>query len=176
MLIFLDDTSMVSRRAEQMTLSTLGRLSASIAHEIRNPLAAISYSAQLLAESTKLDASDQRMIEIIRNHTQPRERDRREHPASARRERSMPESLDLAAWATHFVEDYKSGNDISPNQCVSLMLQVPTVEALTDPAQLQQVVWNLVQNALRYGHMPDEPASDLRRRPPFGTAASRSSR
>src|SRR5262249_46670408 len=50
-LIFLDDTSLLSRRAEQLTLTSLGRLSASIAHEIRNPLAAISYSAQLLAES-----------------------------------------------------------------------------------------------------------------------------
>src|SRR5678816_2753710 len=42
-LIFLDDTSLLSRRAEQLTLTSLGRLSASIAHETRNPLAAISY-------------------------------------------------------------------------------------------------------------------------------------
>lgn len=156
-LIFLDDTSMVSRRAEQMTLSTLGRLSASIAHEIRNPLAAISYSSQLLAESSKLDASDQRMIEIIRNHTGRVNEIVENILHLARRERSMPESLDLAAWATRFLDDYKSGNDISPN-VVSLMLQIPTIEALTDPAQLQQVVWNLVQNALRYGHMPNQPA------------------
>src|SRR3546814_6328702 len=54
-LIFLQDTSMVSRRAEELTLATLGRLSASIAHEIRNPLAAISYSAQLLEESELAD-------------------------------------------------------------------------------------------------------------------------
>src|SRR6185437_11865281 len=67
-LIFLDDTSLVSRRAEQLTLNTLGRLSASIAHEIRNPLAAIRYSAQLLAESHDLPDSDQRMVEIINNH------------------------------------------------------------------------------------------------------------
>ena len=156
-LIFLDDTSMVSRRAEQMTLSTLGRLSASIAHEIRNPLAAISYSAQLLAESTKLDASDQRMIEIIRNHTGRVNEIVENILHLARRERSMPESLDLAAWATRFLDDYKSGNDISPN-VVTLMLQVPTIEALADPQQLQQVVWNLVQNALRYGHLPNQPA------------------
>ena len=156
-LIFLDDTSMVSRRAEQLTLSTLGRLSASIAHEIRNPLAAISYSAQLLAESSKLDASDQRMIEIIRNHTGRVNEIVENILHLARRERSMPESLDLAAWATRFLDDYKSGNDISPN-VVSLMLQIPTIEALADPQQLQQVVWNLVQNALRYGHLPNQAA------------------
>ena len=67
-LIFLDDTSLVSRRAEELTLSSLGRLSASIAHEIRNPLAAISYSAQLLAESEDLTLPDKRMVEIINNH------------------------------------------------------------------------------------------------------------
>jgi two-component system sensor histidine kinase PilS (NtrC family) len=83
-LIFLDDTSLVSQRAEQLTLTTLGRLSASIAHEIRNPLAAIRYSAQLL-------------------YPRP-------------------------------------------------------VEALADSQHLQQVVWNLVQNALRYGRLPEEPA------------------
>ncbi|OZB56069.1 MAG: two-component sensor histidine kinase, partial [Lysobacterales bacterium 13-68-4] len=67
-LIFLDDTSLVSRRAEELTLSSLGRLSASIAHEIRNPLAAIRYSAQLLAESRNMPPTDQRMVEIINNH------------------------------------------------------------------------------------------------------------
>src|SRR5690606_17772298 len=50
-LVFLDDTSLVSRRAESMTLATLGRFSASLAHEIRNPLAAINYAVQLLEES-----------------------------------------------------------------------------------------------------------------------------
>ncbi|HVF34885.1 MAG TPA: histidine kinase dimerization/phospho-acceptor domain-containing protein, partial [Candidatus Saccharimonadia bacterium] len=66
-LIFLDDTSLLSRQAEQLTLSSLGRLSASVAHEVRNPLAAISHSAQLLAESTALPEADQRLLDIIRS-------------------------------------------------------------------------------------------------------------
>ena len=156
-LIFLDDTSLVSRRAEQLTLNSLGRLSASIAHEIRNPLAAISYSAQLLAESEGIADSDKRMIEIIRNHCGRVNEIVENILHLARRERSMPESLDLAIWATRFVEDYKSGNDISPN-LVTVMLQTPVVEALADPQQLQQVVWNLVQNAIRYGRLPNQPA------------------
>ena len=81
-LIFLDDTSLLSRRAEELTLTSLGRLSASIAHEIRNPLAAIRYSAQLLAESESMDATDQRMVEIINNHCIRAQRDHREHPAA----------------------------------------------------------------------------------------------
>ncbi len=156
-MIFLDDTSHLSRRAEQLTLSSLGRLSASIAHEIRNPLAAISYSAQLLTESPHLNASDLRMVEIIRNHCGRVNEIVENILQLARRERSMPESLDLVFWATKFVDDYKASNDISPNG-LSVIQQASAIEALADPQQLQQVVWNLVQNALRYGRMPNQPA------------------
>ncbi len=156
-LIFLDDTSLVSRRAEELTLSSLGRLSASIAHEIRNPLAAISYSAQLLAESEELTDADKRMVEIINNHCSRVNEIVENILQLSRRERSRPESLDLSMWAQHFVEEYKSGNDIGQDQ-LRAVTQGRHVEALADPQQLQQVVWNLVQNALRYGRLPGEPA------------------
>ena len=156
-LIFLDDTSLVSRRAEELTLSSLGRLSASIAHEIRNPLAAISYSAQLLAESEELSDADKRMVEIINNHCSRVNEIVENILQLSRRERSRPESIDLALWAQHFVEEYKTGNDLGEDQ-LRAVTQPKHVEALADPQQLQQVLWNLVQNALRYGRMPGEPA------------------
>lgn len=156
-LIFLDDTSLVSRRAEELTLSSLGRLSASIAHEIRNPLAAISYSAQLLAESEELSDADKRMVEIINNHCSRVNEIVENILQLSRRERSRPESIDLSLWAQHFVEEYKSGNDIGVDQ-LRAVIQGRHVEALADPQQLQQVVWNLVQNALRYGRLPGESA------------------
>ena len=156
-LIFLDDTSLVSRRAEELTLSSLGRLSASIAHEIRNPLAAISYSAQLLAESEELTDADKRMVEIINNHCSRVNEIVENILQLSRRERSRPESLDLSMWAQHFVEEYKTGNDVGQDQ-LRAVTQGRHVEALADPQQLQQVVWNLVQNALRYGRLPGEPA------------------
>ena len=156
-LIFLDDTSLVSRRAEELTLSSLGRLSASIAHEIRNPLAAISYSAQLLAESETMSEEDKRMVEIINNHCGRVNEIVENILQLSRRERSRPESLDLSVWAQHFVDEYKAGNDIGQDQ-LRAITQARQVEALADPQQLQQVVWNLVQNALRYGRQPGEPA------------------
>jgi two-component system sensor histidine kinase PilS (NtrC family) len=91
-LIFLDDTSLVSRRAEELTLSSLGRLSASIAHEIRNPLAAISYSAQLIAESEELTDADKRMVEIINNHCSRVNEIVENILQLSRRERSRPDS------------------------------------------------------------------------------------
>lgn len=156
-LIFLDDTSLLSRRAEELTLSSLGRLSASIAHEIRNPLAAIRYSAQLLAESESMDATDQRMVEIINNHCIRLNEIIENILQLSRRERSRPETLDLGQWVTAFVEEYRQGNDLAEDSLRVVNSSIP-VTALGDPQQLQQVVWNLVQNALRYGRMPGQSA------------------
>ena len=156
-LIFLDDTSLLSRRAEELTLSSLGRLSASIAHEIRNPLAAIRYSAQLLAESPALNSEDSRLVDIINNHC-TRANDVVENILQlSRRERSRPESIDLNAWILAFVEDYKQSNDLGGDH-LRAITQNRGIEAMVDPQHLQQVVWNLVQNALRYGRQPNQPA------------------
>ncbi len=157
-LIFLDDTSLVSRRAEELTLSSLGRLSASIAHEIRNPLAAIRYSAQLLAESKSMDSTDQRMVEIINNHCIRLNEIIENILQLSRRERSRPETLDLGHWAKDFVEEYAQGNDLGADSLRVIANSTVPVAAVADPQQLQQVVWNLVQNALRYGRLPGEPA------------------
>jgi len=157
-LIFLDDTSLLSRRAEELTLTSLGRLSASIAHEIRNPLAAIRYSAQLLAESRSMDATDQRMVEIINNHCIRLNEIIENILQLSRRERSRPETLDLGHWAQAFVEEYCQGNDLGADSLRAIANSGTPVAAVADPQQLQQVVWNLVQNALRYGRLPGEPA------------------
>jgi two-component system sensor histidine kinase PilS (NtrC family) len=156
-LIFLDDTSLLSRRAEELTLTSLGRLSASIAHEIRNPLAAIRYSAQLLAESPDLSAEDKRLVDIINNHC-TRANDVVENILQlSRRERSRPESIDLNAWVLTFVEDYRQSNDLGGDH-LRAVTHNRAIEAMVDPQHLQQVVWNLVQNALRYGRQPNQPA------------------
>ena len=157
-LIFLDDTSLLSRRAEELTLTSLGRLSASIAHEIRNPLAAIRYSAQLLAESRSMDATDQRMVEIINNHCIRLNEIIENILQLSRRERSRPETLDLGLWAQNFVDEYSQGNDLGADSLRVIANSGTPVAAVADPQQLQQVVWNLVQNALRYGRLPGEPA------------------
>ena len=67
-VISLDDSSALAQQAQQLKLASLGRLTASIAHEIRNPLGAISHAAQLLDESESLDHGDRRLTEIVRNH------------------------------------------------------------------------------------------------------------
>jgi two-component system sensor histidine kinase PilS (NtrC family) len=156
-IIFLDDTSLLSRQAEQLTLSSLGRLSASIAHEIRNPLAAISYSAQLLAESEDIPEPDQRLVDIVRAQCQRVNAIVENILQLSRRERSRPEPVDVAQWVVSFVEEYRGTHPMEQDE-LRAITGARALPALVDVSQLQQVVWNLVHNARRYGRLPDEPA------------------
>ena len=156
-LIFLDDTSLVSRRAEELTLSTLGRLSASIAHEIRNPLAAISYSAQLLEESPALPDTDRRLVEIIVAHCNRMNGIVENVLNLSRRERSRPESVDLSQWTMQFVDEFKNTHRLDQDE-LRAVAQSRHLFGMVDPQQLHQVITNLVQNALVYGRMPGQPA------------------
>ena len=159
-LVFLEDTSMVSRRAEEMTLASMGRLAASIAHEIRNPLGAISHSAQLLAESEDLGKGDQRLTEIIVNHCRRMNRIIESVLGLARRERAQPENIKLEPWLSDFMRDFLASNDV-PATAIQTIVQPSNLAALIDPEQLQQVVWNLCQNAIKYGRHEGQPARVL---------------
>jgi two-component system sensor histidine kinase PilS (NtrC family) len=165
-LCFLEDESMVYRRAEELTLSSLGRLSASIAHEVRNPLAAISHSAQLLAESDAMPEADRRLIEIIMNHCTRVNGIVENVLQLSRRERSRPECVVLGPWAQGFVNDFKQAHPLGQDS-LKLNIENKDARALVDPSQLTQAVWNLVRNAIRYGRKPDQPAEvSLRIRQP----------
>jgi len=155
-IVFLDDISLLSRQAERMTLSSLGRLSSSIAHEIRNPLAAISYSAQLLSESQEIDDADQRLVEIIRNQCSRMNSMVENILQLARREPSRPERVELCNWVASFVEEYRNSHEMGKDELRAIVLDHPAY-VVADPGHLHQVVWNLVQNALRYGRLPEQP-------------------
>ncbi len=156
-LVFLDDTSLVSRRAESLTLATLGRFSASLAHEIRNPLAAISYATQLLEESREIVDGDRRLLEIIHQQCQRTNGIVESVLGIARRERANAEHVELVSWVRRFVEDYQQ---MLPPESGSVQVNSPTpsLAALVDPKHLQQVLTVLLQNALNYGRLPNQPA------------------
>lgn len=156
-LIFLDDTSLVSRRAESMTLATLGRFSASLAHEIRNPLAAVSYAVQLLEESDDIRSGDRRLLEIIRQQGVRMNGIVENVLGLARREPAKPEHIELVGLARHFVDDYTVIHPLD-NDTLRVTTALPRVPAMIDPRQLHQVLTVLVYNALLYGRMPGEPA------------------
>ncbi|KRG43434.1 ATPase [Stenotrophomonas pictorum JCM 9942] len=156
-LVFLDDTTVVSRRAESLTLSTLGRFSASLAHEIRNPLAAINYATQLLEESPDIGEADRRLLQIIHHQCQRTNGIVESVLGLARRERANPENLDLASFVRRFVLEYRQTLSIETDS-LEVIIREASVMALMDPRHLHQVLTSLVHNALKYGRLAEEPA------------------
>jgi len=167
-LVFLDDTSMVSRRAESLTLAAMGRFSASLAHEIRNPLAAISYATQLLEESRDITAGDRRLLQIVHQQCMRTNGIVESVLGLARRERASPEHIDLVAFVRRFLDDFQQ---TVPPDVDSLTISSASARqpALVDPRHLQQMLTVLVQNALRYGRMPGQPARVILRVEARGT-------
>ena len=155
-LVFLDDASVVSRRAESLTLATLGRFSASLAHEIRNPLAAINYAVQLLEESPLNDA-DRRLLQIIHQQCQRTNGIVESVLGLARRERANPEHVDLNLFVRTFIDEYRQSMSIETDS-LEIIPSTRAVPALVDPRHLHQVLTVLVQNAFNYGRLPGEPA------------------
>ena len=156
-LVFLDDTSIVSRQAETMTLATLGRFSASLAHEIRNPLAAINYAVQLLEESKDLPTADLRLLEIVRQQGQRMNGIVENVLGLARREPAKPEHVELMAFTRRFVEDYATSHPLEHDTLRATGKPV-ALNTLVDPRQLHQILTALVYNALTYGRLPGQPA------------------
>jgi two-component system sensor histidine kinase PilS (NtrC family) len=149
-IVFLEDTELLAAKIQQSKLAGLGRLSASIAHEIRNPVGAMSHAAQLLGESKSLSDEDKRLTEIVRTNGD-RVRQIIENVMSmGRRENSRPERLILASWLAGFREEFCATMQIPPARlAVSTLLG--DVEVQVDPSQLRQIVWNLCENAVKYG-------------------------
>ena len=132
------------------------RFSASLAHEIRNPLAAINYSVQLLEESPDLPEADRRLLEII--HTQCHRMNGivQDILGLARRERSQPEALELGQFVRRFVDEYRASHPLERD--ILQAVAERTALAMVDSRHLHQVLTILVQNALTYGRLPGEPA------------------
>ncbi|HEY8521764.1 MAG TPA: ATP-binding protein [Gammaproteobacteria bacterium] len=148
-LIFLEDTSLIEERVQQVKLAALGRLSASIAHEIRNPIGAMSHAGQLLAESTTLSPEDLRLTDIIRVNAQRVSQIVESVLTLSRRGKTRRQRLNLADWLDAFAREYTQTLDLYEG-AVTVSAPDRTIEAPMDPTHLHQVVWNLCDNAVKY--------------------------
>ena len=146
-LIYLEDLSRIQAQARQIKLAALGRLTANIAHEIRNPLAAISHAAELLGEEKHGDASD-RLTRIIGDNAQRLNRLVREVLELGRRDRIQPESIQIDRFLRQLLDEYSLH---APSVTVRVALDAAADAVICfDRAHLQRVVENLLANALRY--------------------------
>ncbi|KRW81858.1 sensor histidine kinase [Marinobacter sp. P4B1] len=149
-LVFIEDMSKVTQQAQQMKLASLGRLTAGIAHEIRNPLGAISHAAQLMEESPNLDKGDQQMLDIIRRHSRRVNGIIENVLDLSRRRAADTELVDVASWLEEFRQDFlQTLDDDTPVQ-IELFCDEAIPSARFDKSQVEQVLVNLCDNGLRY--------------------------
>lgn len=149
-LLLIEDISLYNRRLQQSKLASLGRLTASIAHEIRNPLSAISHAGQLLSEAPHLKPEDLRLTDIIQNHCQRVNNMIEDILKLSRRRPSHRQKVALEQWLPAYVQE-KNLAQAKQAGVFRLTLKQTPLNALIDPDHLKQILDNLLGNALKYG-------------------------
>lgn len=155
-LVFLQDMAAMAQQAQQLQLASLGRLTASIAHEIRNPLGAISHAGQLLAESEELDANDARLTKIIIDHSSRLNTIVENIMSISRRRPLQVELFKLKEYLERFVTDFATGMGVSKDSFL-IKIQPEDTEVRFDAGHLHQILTNLCDNGLRHSRQSTQP-------------------
>ena len=146
-VIFLEDRNALEARAQQLKLAAMGRLTASIAHEIRNPLAAISNAGQLLEEDAR-DAMQKRLAGIVRENTSRLNRLVEDVLRAARRESPLTDEFPLRSFVEAWVDEFSRDRAVVGGTIVVRGQGNDVVKF--EQSHLRQILFNLVDNALRY--------------------------
>ena len=151
-LIFLEDNEVISQRAVEMSAHLLANLSGSIAHEIRNPLAAISHAAQLLEESDEIAESDLRLVDIIHSQSGRMNGIVENILQLSRHEKSRPDIFELVPFLNQISVETKNSLP-GINLTVKIDSKDNETLVLFDRSQLHQAVWKLLENANRHARL-----------------------
>ena len=149
-MIFLNDVSSIRDSMQQAKLASLGHLTASIAHEIRNPLGAISYASELLNENEEFSDTDQRMIEIINQHTLRINHIIEDILTISRGSSTVKEQIDLGSWLPGFIDRFCESGLAKPDT-FKLEFEITNTRLQFDPGHLAQILTNLCTNACVHG-------------------------
>lgn len=148
LVLFLQDLSQVQTQAQQIKLAALGRLTANIAHEIRNPLSAISHANQLLQEGVT-DITSQRMLKIIHDNVERMNQMVTDILELNRRDRTNQQQFALNDFLTEFYEQFCPAEKV-PTECFTLKLPSTNIQIYFDWRHLNQILWNLCKNGWRH--------------------------
>lgn len=147
-VIFVEDLTRIQSQAQQMKLASLGRLTANIAHEIRNPLSAINHATELLREEQSIAESQHRLLQIILDNVQRLDRMVQDVLRLNRRDRAVREDVNLADFLRNFASQFCQIEKV-PGDVIAVEMGAEPVVGF-DRSHLNQIMWNLCRNALRY--------------------------
>lgn len=149
-VLFVEDVSRSREQARQLKLAALGRLTANIAHEIRNPLSAISHAVDLLEEN-RGERDRARLTRIMRDNTRRLDRLVSDIMQLNRRDRIASERIELKSWLPVFLEDFAANESVPSERFALEATREVAIEF--DREHLRQVLWNLLRNAVRYARV-----------------------
>ena len=146
-VLFLQDVTAIENQAQQLKLASMGRLTASIAHEVRNPLSAIGHATALLAED--LHAPLQlRLLKIVGDNVARVNRMVEDILQLSRKVQAHDAPLALAPFLADLKAEFQDLHALGDG-----VLRFGTVGAATvrfDALHLREIVLNLLGNAVRY--------------------------
>jgi two-component system, NtrC family, sensor histidine kinase PilS len=148
-VIFIEDWSQMQTQAHQVKLAALGRLTANIAHEIRNPLSAISHANQLLQEEEGVSPATKRMLQIISDNVQRLDQIIKDVLELNRRDRTNQELIQAEVFISDFYNQFCAVEKI-PDNCFKLSLKNNDTSISFDRRHLNQILWNLCKNGWRH--------------------------
>ena len=149
-MIILEDITLYNQRLQQSKLASLGQLTASIAHEIRNPLGAISHAGQLLSEIPNLSDQDKRLTEIIQTHSSRVNHIIEDILMLSKRSGSSREKIPVRSWLENYLLHFRLEHSIN-SETFQLSDGNDSLSAFMDSNHLKQIMDNLCLNALKYG-------------------------
>lgn len=156
-VVYLRDNHEIAREAQQIKLAALGTLTASIAHNIRNPLSAVSHAGELLSEAPHLEADDHHLLDIIRRNSARIEETVESVLQLSRSNQVVPGTIDLSTWVASFLAEIREDRDMGETR-ILLEADTQPVSVEVDPRHLHQIFANLFENALVHGGLEGQEA------------------
>jgi two-component system sensor histidine kinase PilS (NtrC family) len=147
-VVLLEDPTRAETLAQQIKLAALGRLTLSVAHEIRNPLSAIGHAAQLLSEENQSN-ENKRLTTIIHNNVHRLDQMVQDILSLNRRDRQERENLAIQSFIEAWIREWRQAEEIPENAVIMDMKSSATL--CFAPQHLRQILWNLARNAWRHG-------------------------
>ncbi len=151
-MIVLDEISVINEELQQLKLSSLGRLTASIAHEIRNPLSSINQAAQLIEESTTITQADKKLTQIIQKNTHRMNTMVEKITQLSKKQHFKQETIKLLEFLNLFKYEFCLTDTLKEEQIIiETDNELATIQF--DSIHLNQIFWNLCSNSIKHGQI-----------------------